>query len=75
MTQRAHIVGTVEYREGDGPNITIRPGPCEVDMTAMDVTISWTDGESHGSAAIPLADFHRYQATHAIRVEPAADSH
>ncbi len=69
MTQRAHIVGTVEYREGDGPNITIRPGPCEVDETAMDATISWVDGDSHGSAAMPIADFRRYVLSKAIRID------
>ena len=42
MIKSARIIGKVEYREGDGANITIRPGPCEVDETAMDATISWT---------------------------------
>lgn len=69
MTQNAHIDGRVEYREGDGPNITIRPGPIEVDQTAQDATISWSDGESRGSAAMPIADFRRYVASKAIRIE------
>lgn len=69
MTKNAVIVGKVQYREGDGPNITIRPGPCTVEVTAMDATISWSDGESHGSAAIPLADYQRYVASKAIREE------
>lgn len=42
MIKSARITGKVEYREGDGANITIRPGPCEIDETAMDATISWT---------------------------------
>lgn len=73
MTQHARITGKVEYREGDGPNITIRPGPCEIDLTALDATISWTDEDSHGSAAIPLADYHRFLASKAIQLGPVAD--
>lgn len=67
MVSRARITGKVEYREGDGPNITIRPGPCEVDETALDVTISWTDGDSHGSAAMPLSDYRSYVASKVIQ--------
>ncbi len=68
MSTSARITGKVEYREGDGANITIRPGPCEVEETALDATISWTDGQSHGSAAIPIDDYRRYVATAAIQV-------
>lgn len=68
MIQNARITGQVEYREGDGANITIRPGPCEVDETALDATLSWVDGESHGSAAMPLADYRRYLASKAIQI-------
>ena len=68
-TKTARITGAVEYREGDGANITIRPGPCEVDETALDATISWTDGDSHGSAAMPLGDYRRYLASGAIQVD------
>ena len=68
MTQQARITGKVEYREGDGPNITIRLGPCEVDETALDATISWTDGDARGSAAMPLADYRRYLSTQAIQL-------
>jgi hypothetical protein len=39
-----------------------------VDETALDATISWTDGDSHGSAAMPIADFRRYIASKAIRI-------
>ncbi|OYV01220.1 MAG: hypothetical protein CFE45_05795 [Burkholderiales bacterium PBB5] len=69
MTKRARITGEVEYREGDGANITIRPGPCEVDETALDATISWNDGDSHGSAAMPIATFRRYVASKAIQID------
>lgn len=69
MGKSASIKGKVVYREGDGANITIPVGPCEVEETALDVTISWTDGDTLGSAAIPLADFRRYLASKAIEVQ------
>ncbi|MFN0182986.1 MAG: hypothetical protein ACKVQR_04120 [Aquabacterium sp.] len=71
MTKKARITGKVEFREGDGANITIRPGPCEVDETALDATISWTDGESHGSAAMPISNYRHYLASHAIELDGA----
>ncbi|AOW14371.1 hypothetical protein LPB72_03505 [Hydrogenophaga crassostreae] len=60
MTQTARIVGPLEYREGDGPAIEIREGPVEVAITDLDVTLSWVEGDAHGSAAMPAADFQRY---------------
>jgi hypothetical protein len=69
MIHSARITGKVEYREGDGANITIRPGPCEVEVTALDATISWTDGDTHGSAAIPLMDYRRYVSSKALQLD------
>ena len=60
MTQTARIVGSVEYREGDGSTMEIREGPVEVAITELDVTLSWVEGDTHGSAAIPIAEFQRY---------------
>jgi hypothetical protein len=75
MTQAADIIGKVEYREGDGPNIAIRPGPVEVETTATDATLGWTEGDARGSAAMPLADFKRYVAEGAIVLrEPVNDT-
>ncbi len=68
MAKRARIVGEVVYREGDGPNMTIPKGPAEITETALDVTISWPDGEARGSTAIPITDFKRYVAKKAILV-------
>ena len=62
MTQNAHVTGKVEYREGDGVNITIRPGPVNVQTTSTDATLSWADGETRGSAAMPIGDFKSYVA-------------
>jgi len=69
MAQKAHIVGKVEYRSGDGPNVEIRPGPVDVTTAVNDATLSWTDEETHGSAAIPLADFKRYVAEGLIQLD------
>jgi len=68
-THQAHITGTVEYREGDGATIAIPPGPCEIVEDELDATIGWIDGDAHGSAAIPIADYRRYLAEGAIRLE------
>jgi hypothetical protein len=69
MTQTAQITGNVEYREGDGTNIKIRLGPCEVEVTAMDATITWVDGDTHGAAAIPIADYRSLVASRAIQID------
>ena len=74
MTPNAHIHGKVEFRQGDGATQTIRRGPCEVKQTALDATISWEDGDTHGNAAMPLTDFKRYVASHAIRLQATAPS-
>lgn len=68
MTQRAEVVGDVTYREGDGPQMPIRPGPIDVELTERDATLSWEDGEARGLAAMPLADYKRFVADGAIRV-------
>jgi hypothetical protein len=72
MSQAALITGVVEYREGDGPFIRIPMGPCEVEATTLDVTISWVDGDTHGVTAIPRTDYERYVATQAIEPTLAA---
>lgn len=69
MIQRGRIVGEVDYREGDGPNIRIRPGPCQIEQTSVDATISWTDGDARGSAAMPIDAFRRHLASGAIRID------
>lgn len=66
MTQTARIVGTVEYRLGDGAMMRIPPGPVEIETTRTEATLSWVDGDTHGAAAIPLAQFRHYVAQGAI---------
>jgi len=68
MKRQAHITGKVEYREGDGASMLIPKGPVEVEETSL-VTLSWTDGDTHGSAAMPVSDFKRYVATRAIEFD------
>ncbi len=70
MSQQARIVGTVEYRQGDGPRVPIRPGPVELDATDTDVTLSWCDGDTRGSAAMPMNEFRRYEREGAIEMAP-----
>jgi len=82
MSRPAQIIGTVEYREGEGAQMTIRKGRCEVEESAQDVTLSWRDGQgdsdgeglTHGSAAIPLAVYKSYVASRAIELLDEASS-
>ena len=60
MTQQAQVTGKVEYRQGDGTNVAIRPGLVDVQTTPSDATLSWTDGATRGSAAMPIGDFQAY---------------
>lgn len=68
--QQARVVGEVTYREGDGIEMTIPLGVCEIDRTPLDATLTWTDGASHGAAAIPLSELARFIETGALVVEP-----
>lgn len=65
---QADVVGTVTYREGDGVDIVIPPGACELEVTELDVTITWVEGDTHGSAAMPLADYSQYVASGALKL-------
>ncbi|MBS3998439.1 MAG: hypothetical protein KGZ67_14090 [Hydrogenophaga sp.] len=69
MAQTARITGKVEYREGDGTNIAIRPGPVEVALSETDATLSWVDEDVRGSAAMPLTDFNRYVKEGCIQLD------
>lgn len=60
VTRSARIVGELAVRQGDGSIYLAPRGPCRVQLTALDATLSWVDGETHGLAAIPLTDFDRH---------------
>lgn len=67
MTQQTgYIVGKVEFRPGDGALMRIPKGPVEIETTKLEATLSWVEGETHGAAAMPLADFKRYVTKGAI---------
>lgn len=72
MAHTARITGKVEYREGDGTNIAIRPGPVEVSLSETDATLSWVDEDAHGSAAMPLTDFNRHVKEGRIKIDGSA---
>lgn len=57
--KKGRIVGEVTVREGDGVAYTIPKGPCEIQLTEVDATISWTDGDTRGVSAVPLAEYTR----------------
>jgi glutathione S-transferase len=63
------VVGKVEFREGEGIMLEIRIGAIEVALTRVDATLSWTDGNYRGQAAMPYGDFRRYVAEGAIALK------
>ena len=69
MVQTGQVVGTVEFRLGDGPKMAVPKGPFEVETTPADATLSWSDGKTHGAATLPLQQFKRYIAEGAIVIQ------
>ena len=67
--KQGRVHGKLAYREGEGVEILIPEGPCEIEITAMDVTLTWVDGETHGATAIPLADYHQHLMEGSLVVE------
>lgn len=56
----ARIVGTVEYREGDGTALEIRRGAVEIEIAGTDAVLSWSEGTYHGQASMPVEDLTSY---------------
>lgn len=69
MTRTGQIVGHVEFRAGDGPKMPIRKGPVEVDLSKADAVLSWEEGDTHGAATLPRAEFEQYVAKGSIRLQ------
>lgn len=69
MTRSARVIGEVQYREGEGTMMLIPCGPVEVETTASDAVLSWTDGDTSATAAMPIANFCSYVAFGAISVK------
>ena len=61
------VVAKVEFREGEGIMLEIRMGAIEIALTRADATLSWTDDNFRGQAAMPYGDFRRHVAEGAIR--------
>ncbi|NML15873.1 hypothetical protein [Azohydromonas caseinilytica] len=68
MSKTARITGQVEYREGDGPGLPIRPGLVEYEESDEDVTVSWEDGDYRGSAAMPRSEWQRFLSSRDIEL-------
>jgi len=66
--QPASITGKVEYREGEGALLTIPMGLVEVETSSVDAVVTWSDGESNGFAALPVANFCQYVADGVIAI-------
>jgi hypothetical protein len=69
MTQSGKILGPVEFRSGDGPKMPIPRGQFDVVTSQTDATLSWTDGKTHGSAAMPLSEFKKYVSDGDIKLD------
>lgn len=66
---QGRIVGEVNYREGDGMLLRIPPGPCEIELDDIDVTITWVEDGVHGATAIPRGDYDEHVASGVLVVE------
>ena len=56
----ARIAGPVEFRAGDGPQLKIPEGNCQVLMADDSVVLTWAEGGQSLTAAIPKIEFDRY---------------
>lgn len=68
-SRKGRIVGEVALRDGDGMARAIPQGPCEIDLTHVDATVSWTEGDTRGVTALPIAEYTRYVTEGAIALE------
>lgn len=70
ITLAAEVVGTVEYREGEGVALEVRRGIIDIEVTGMDAVLSWADENYRSEAAVPFENFSRYVSDGAIRLAP-----
>jgi 2-methylisocitrate lyase-like PEP mutase family enzyme len=66
--QAAHIIGEVDFRQGEGPSSAIPRGIVQVDTTSTDAVFTWQDEQTHSVAAMPIANFCQYVADGVIVV-------
>lgn len=69
MSQHAVIRGEVCFRAGDGVLMPVPDGDVDIEVAEDSVTLSWTDGEDTGSAAITRDEYERYRREGKIRVD------
>lgn len=67
--KRGRITGHVPYSLGDGVEQVIPIGPCDIDSTSQDATLSWVEGETTGLAALPVDVYTVYLTDGRIVVE------
>ena len=60
MTQHAIIRGEVCFRAGDGVMMPVPDGPVDIEVAEDSVTLSWTEGDAIGSAAITRDEYARF---------------
>lgn len=68
VKQSAHIIGEVDFRQGEGPLRTIPRGIVQVETTPTDAVFTWQDDQTHAVAAMPVANFCQYIADGVIVV-------
>jgi hypothetical protein len=56
----ARIAGRVEFRAGDGPQLKIPEGSCQILMADDSVVLTWSEKGQSLTAAIPKIEFDRY---------------
>jgi 2-methylisocitrate lyase-like PEP mutase family enzyme len=68
VRQPAHIIGEVNFRQGEGPLRTIPRGIVQVETTPTDAVFTWQDDQAHAIAAMPVANLCQYIADGVIVV-------
>jgi hypothetical protein len=56
----AQIVGRVEFRAGEGPLFEVGVRAVVIETTWADALFTWSDGDGHETAAMPLSNLSRY---------------
>lgn len=56
----ARIAGPVEFRAGDGPQLKIPEGNCQILMADDSVVLTWSESGQSLTTAIPKIEFDRY---------------
>jgi len=74
----ARIAGEVEFRAGDGPQLRIPEGECQVMIADDSVVLTWNEDGNPLTAAIPKTEFDRFIQEGKIvlgRAAPESEGH